>query len=57
MVATYQPAVSSASNQNAVKSFETIDEKQNKKIPEPFMARFNGRSVNHFILKLHGGKI
>jgi len=32
MVATSQPAVSAASSQNSAKSFETIDEKQKRKL-------------------------
>ncbi len=32
MVATYQPAVSAASNQNSANSVETIDEKQKRKL-------------------------
>jgi hypothetical protein len=58
MVATSQPAVSAASNQNSANFVETVDEKQKKEnYAEPFMATFNGRSGNLFILKLHRRKI
>jgi hypothetical protein len=40
MVATYQPAVSAASNQNAVKSFEAIDEKQKRKLSRTIYGEF-----------------
>jgi hypothetical protein len=40
MVATSQPAVSSASNKNSAKSFETIDEKQKRKLSRTIYGDF-----------------